>query len=84
MGEVDEPDNDQALCIAKWRVDSVTKTTWGETVTLFPVTESGIPENKRFHEATPGGKIEMTITNKALFGEFQPGQFYKTPFLPSE
>jgi hypothetical protein len=60
---------------AKFKCESVTKFGAQEDVKLTPVT-GGSDENKSFSKYTPSGKLELSITNEALFGHFQPGQEY--------
>lgn len=61
--------------LAKMKCHEVSKTEWGETVKLEPV-HADCPENKTFAEATPSGKLELTITNKAAHGAFEAGKSY--------
>lgn len=43
------------------------------SVLLTPVyPDKDCPENKVFWENTPSGKLELTITNPAAFGIFEP------------
>ena len=37
-------------------------------------------ENRKFWENTPGGQLQMTVTNKAVFGEFVKGAYYYLTF----
>jgi len=47
-----------------------------KTVELFPVT-SGSEENKSFNKYTPGGKLELSITEETpAYNFFQPGKEY--------
>ena len=68
----------------KFRVDSVELDGWGEKVKAAPVMgRDGVPENERFHEATPTGKLEMYITNKVMHGLFRPGQEFYLDITPA-
>lgn len=54
----------------------VSKTDWGaEQVFLHPV-YTGKPEDNTFAEATPGGRLELTISNPAAHGFFVPLKDY--------
>lgn len=52
-----------------------------DTVHFGAVSDDGIPEHQRFHEATPSGKLDLTITNKHLKGFFKPGEYYYLQIL---
>ncbi len=52
---------------------------FGETVTMEPVMD-GSPENKAFWEASPSGKLQMTISNPAAHGQLIPGVEYYLDF----
>lgn len=60
---------------AKFVCNELKKYVGQESVTLVPVT-TGSEENKSFSEYTPSGKLELVVTNKALFDHFQPGKEY--------
>jgi hypothetical protein len=70
--------------IAKFRVTSVEyyehppKSHRVKMAAVYPrKDESGWDENKKFHEATPSGNVEMFISNPAVFETFHPGdEFY--------
>lgn len=60
---------------AKFKCNFVT--IFGKTsqnVTLSPVTNDG-HENKSYSIYTPAGKLEMSITNPAAMGFFEPDDF---------
>ena len=61
---------------AKFTVSDVSKSGDSENVSLSPVTDEGIPENKTFWESTPNGSLKMTITNQAVHGFFRKGKSY--------
>ena len=54
---------------AKFVVKEVTRKIDGGTVALFPVCRGD--ENKSWSQATPGGKIEMSILNDAAVEWFE-------------
>lgn len=70
---------------AKFRVSSVTDFGFTKQVKLVAVGDDGIPENQRYHKATPSGTLEMTIDNPAVADQFTPGkEFYIDFTLPSD
>jgi hypothetical protein len=67
--------------LAKVSVSEVKKTTYCETITAAPVYSSDANDpNKTFSDATPSGKIELAITNRAAHGFFVPGHEYLVTF----
>ena len=67
--------------LAKINVSEVRKTAYGESFTAAPVYSSDPNDpNKTFSDATPSGKIELSITNKAAHGFFQAGHEYLVTF----
>lgn len=52
-------------------------------VTLLPV-YSDSEENRTFWEATPSGALEMTITNKQAFEQFERDQVFYIDFTPAD
>jgi hypothetical protein len=53
-------------------------------VTLHPVySPDPDHENKAFWDATPGGTIQMYITNKSAFAGFELGKEYYVDFTPA-
>lgn len=48
----------------------------GQQATLQAVTDTADPENKAFWEATPNGKLEISISNPVLRDFFKPGKAY--------
>jgi len=42
-----------------------------------------IPENQRFHRATPYGSIELHIDNPEAFAQFQHGEAFYVEFRPA-
>jgi len=56
-----------------------------EIVTLRAIYSSGPDDpNRSFAEATPQAYMEMTITNREVFGAFEPGKLYDLLFTPKE
>lgn len=41
-----------------------------------------VPENQRFHKATPSGKLSMWVDNEAV--DFEPGKSYYLDFTPAD
>ena len=75
------------MIVAKFLCQSITNTENGEDVTLSAVThQAGTPEdpNLSWSEATPCGRIEMTISNPLAKGKFEAGKCYLVNFDPSE
>lgn len=65
----------------KFVVDRVTKYQGNHAhVVLDARYESSLPEDKRFAEATPNGKIEMLVTVPAVIEAFQPGKVFYVDF----
>lgn len=62
---------------AKMGVQSVEKTTYTE-LTKFQCVMGGktCAEDNNFASATPGGKMELSVDNKAAHGFFKPGKSY--------
>lgn len=69
---------------AKFRVSSVTDFGFTKQVKLVAVADDGIPENRRYHKATPSGTIEMTIDNPPASDQFTPGKQFYVDFTPAE
>jgi hypothetical protein len=70
---------------AKFVVTSVTTyETSGDAssalITLQPRYDSKIPEDQRFAEATPSGKLEMNVTIKPVIDQFKPGKVFYLDF----
>jgi hypothetical protein len=69
---------------AKFRVSSVTDFGFTKQMKLVAVSDDGIPENQRYHKATPSGQIEMTIDNPPAADQFTPGKEFYVDFTPAE
>lgn len=68
---------------ARFRCDTVTRHEFQEQIEMDPVcSDDPNHPNKAFTDATPCGKLELGIRNKALFGHFQPGQEYDLDITP--
>ena len=73
---------------AKFYVQSITTSkAWNGpgmmgTVHLQPVS-SGSEENKKFYEATPGGKIEIGTINEEALKQFKIGDEFYVDFTPA-
>jgi hypothetical protein len=70
---------------AKFVVQSVK--TWGyggREIVATPVTggPNEIPENQRFHKATPSGQLTMTVDNPPAAEVFVPGAEFYLDFTP--
>lgn len=68
---------------AKFGCLSVQKWVNSEQVKLIAVMD-GSEENKAFWQATPSGQLDMSITNPAAFGSFEPGREYYLDFTRVE
>jgi hypothetical protein len=65
-------------------VESVTQKQYCEVLTLGGVAaDSEIPEDKRFNNASPSIKMEIMVVNKALWGQFKPGEKFYVDFTPA-
>jgi hypothetical protein len=67
---------------AKFRVESVTRTTSGSTINMQPVI-SGSPENESFYRYTPGGSLLLSTVNEEAAKQFEPGREYYLDFTPA-
>jgi len=62
---------------AKFVVDHVTKHQGNYAqVVLEPRYDSSLPEDQRFAEATPSGKLELHVTVPAVIEALQPGKVF--------
>lgn len=70
---------------AKFVCQSVTLNQYGgEQVQMYPVCQDETEENKRFHQASPGGELKLFISNPNLAGAVKPGDtlyvdFHRAP-----
>ena len=70
---------------AKFYVKRVIRTSQHDQLSLEAVTmgntgPDGLNENNSFSKWTPSGSLEMTVTNPALLGTFEPGREYYLDF----
>lgn len=73
----------QVIPLKGWAPEGKEPEKYGENITAFPVYGNG-EENKSYSEATPSGRIELTITNKNAFGFFVEGKEYYVDITPAE
>lgn len=59
----------------KFKVESVTTMEHGASVELYPV-HSGSPENEKFYQYTPGGKLSLQVLSPETAKQFIPGKEY--------
>lgn len=52
----------------------------GIWVSMVPVMASEIPEDQRFNQATPAGKIELQINNPAVVAQLEAGKEFYVDF----
>lgn len=80
----------EVMSRAKFYVTSVTLLgNSNQRVALNAMYDDGIPENKRFNQASPTGEMSILVSNPALAGKFRPGQrfyldFTEAPDSPQE
>jgi hypothetical protein len=90
----------QSTVRAKFRCDQIThlithvydpdaKQTYptpARTVVMSPVYGNGDPnhENTKFWQASPGGKLELSIVNAAAVEQFEVGKEYYLDFTPAD
>lgn len=68
---------------AKMKVESVTRTQYGETLKLSAVYGGSTnAEDNTFASATPSATLEMQISNKNLHGKHSPGDTFYVDFTP--
>jgi hypothetical protein len=70
---------------AKFRCTSVTSYEGGSShrrYTFCAVGADHVPENQRFHKATPSGTLEIYVDNPAV--SFEPGKSYYLDFSPAD
>ena len=69
----------------KFRVDSVNRrgSKW-ETISLITEYDDALPEDTKFSESTPYGKLTFELTNPALIGKFNPGEAYYLDLTPAK
>ncbi len=77
--------------VSKWKVGSVESFEYSVNVRLSPVYagEGADPkvtskEDGSFWEATPNGKLEMTVNNPLAAEQFQPGDVFYISFTRAD
>lgn len=68
---------------AKFVVTQVTKYEGANDahVVLEPRYDSKLPEDQRFAEATPCGRLEMQVTVPSVIEQFTPGRIFYLDFV---
>ncbi len=72
---------------AKFVVQSVKTYAYGGKEIEFSAVTGGvneIPENQRFHKATPSGSLKMTVDNPPAADFFVVGKSFYLDFTPAE
>lgn len=70
---------------AKVEVESVKVTSYADIVELKAVYGgTSNQEDNTFAEATPSATFTMQVNNKAVRGQFKPGQKFYVDFTPAE
>lgn len=74
---------------AKLRIRAVTKTENAETLDFYAVPAKSYPadgsdEDNTFAKFSPSASLQITITNAALHGKFQPGETYYVDFTKAD
>ncbi len=71
---------------AKFTVTSITEYSWGSgrRVTLSPVYDPALPEDRRYAKATPSGEIWMQVDNPTALGVLALGTAFYVEFTPVE
>lgn len=67
--------------VSRWTArdqDPVRALVWPRTFEFSAVSDSGTPEDQRYHTATPSGTIVMQVDNPAV--AFEPGKSYLLTF----
>ena len=67
----------------KFRVSSVSNVGITKRVKLAAVADDTIPENQRYHKATPSGTIEIKIDNPPAADQFTQGKEFFVEFTPA-
>lgn len=70
---------------AKFKVAEVVKSEYAETVKFEAVYGGSTnAEDNTFSEATPSASCSLTVTNKAVWGKFVPGQKFYVDFTEAK
>jgi hypothetical protein len=54
-----------------------------KTLVFWPEYDRTIPEDQRFSDATPSGRLEMMVNNPAAIKQFELGKSYYLDFTPA-
>lgn len=73
---------------AKFMVTEIHRHAWdsgkGATLVLQPQYDSSIPEDRRFAQATPSGRMEMRVDNPGAIEALPLGKQFYVDFTPVE
>lgn len=72
---------------AKFKVTAITQHSWHpnlRSITMEPQYDPDIPEDQRFQEATPSGKLEMNVDNPAALEVLELGKTFYLDFTSVE
>lgn len=73
---------------AKFMVTEIHRHSWdggrAATLVLQPQYDSTIPEDQRFAQATPSGRLEMRVDNPSAVEALQLGKVFYLDFSPVE
>lgn len=70
---------------AKFRVSEHRQPAYNKqarTIVLEAQYDQSIPEDQRYSEATPSGRVEMFVTNPAAIEQFELGKSFYLDFTP--
>lgn len=71
----------------KFQLQEVRNVYWNPNakVLVFAASyDSSIPEDVKFAQATPSGRLEMQVDNPAALAKFELGKYYYLDFNPVE
>lgn len=71
----------------KFKVVEVAQMSYSSTarrIVLQPEYDSSIPEDQKYAQATPSGRIEMTVDNPPAAEQLALGQTFYVDFTPVE
>lgn len=73
------------MVTARFKISEIKLTEYSANITMSPVYSSDKSDpNYSWSQATPCGKIEMTVTNKEASKQFEIGKTYHITFSPLE
>lgn len=73
--------------IAKFQVQKITQISWqpnAREITLAPMYDTSIPEDRRFSDATPSGSFTMYVNNPVAVEQLELGKFFYINLTPVE